>query len=325
MSLREELPVEPLSEEQWDRVEEAVFAELDSPSASLPPARTAGRESRWRLGAAVGLGLAVAAAAIVAWTVGDEATTAPNPSSSRIVTQGDATRVELGEVTLDVAPHTTVLTTGSDADGWLLTLQGGEVRASVPARAARPSFVVRAASVRVEVVGTVFSVSRDDGAVGVRVEEGAVTVTNEGQALRLREGESWRSAPEATARNVGSPTERLPPADAVEAAPTGDRESMEDSRGEPPPEQLGSRVLFQRAQRLEATAPERALRLYRQAARGSDGWAANALYAWGRLEIDLGHRDRGAATLRRYLERFPEGHNAADARELLARLGEAPR
>lgn len=74
---------------------------------------------------------------------------------------------------------------------------------------------------------------------------------------------------------------------------------------------------YEKAARLEATDPAAAIAIYRELARGKSPWAANALFAQARLELDRGHRREAARLLRAYLQRHPGGNNAADARALL--------
>jgi hypothetical protein len=97
------------------------------------------------------------------------------------------------------------------------------------------------------------------------------------------------------------------------ARPSGRREH------EPPP--LDREGLFERAASLEAADAALALTLYLSLASGEDDWAANALYAAARLEIDRGRHDAGAAHLAEYLARFPRGENVVDVRGLRRRIG----
>jgi len=101
-----------------------------------------------------------------------------------------------------------------------------------------------------------------------------------------------------------------------------------EASGEPPPpstspaqpEAVSRRALFESAARLESSRPAAALSQYGELARGTDPWAANALYAAGRLQMDRGMHEQARRTLGAYLERFPTGANAGDARDLLSRL-----
>ena len=79
---------------------------------------------------------------------------------------------------------------------------------------------------------------------------------------------------------------------------------------------------FEQAARLEAADPPQALRIYRSLARENGPWAENALYAAGRLELEHGQHARARQLLRRYLDRYPDGVNASDARSLLARTAD---
>jgi hypothetical protein len=97
--------------------------------------------------------------------------------------------------------------------------------------------------------------------------------------------------------------------------------------GAPPQAPAGStataideRALYERAARMEASRPQAALAIYDQLAAGRGPWAANALFAQARLELELGHRERARRLLASYLARHPGGANAEDARQLLDRL-----
>jgi TolA-binding protein len=78
--------------------------------------------------------------------------------------------------------------------------------------------------------------------------------------------------------------------------------------------------LFEEATALERSNPERAAELYGGLESGSDSWAQNALYARGRLQASRGNRAEARRLLELYLERFPNGSNAEDARAVLKRL-----
>jgi TolA-binding protein len=78
--------------------------------------------------------------------------------------------------------------------------------------------------------------------------------------------------------------------------------------------------VFEQATALERSDPARAARLYRTLEAGAGSWAQNALYARGRLEASRGNPGEARRLLEQYLERFPRGSNAEDARAVLRRL-----
>jgi FecR protein len=79
-------------------------------------------------------------------------------------------------------------------------------------------------------------------------------------------------------------------------------------------------AVFEQATALERSDPARASRLYRSLESGEGTWAQNALYARGRLAASRGNTGEARLLLERYLERFPRGSNAQDARAVLQRL-----
>jgi hypothetical protein len=86
-----------------------------------------------------------------------------------------------------------------------------------------------------------------------------------------------------------------------------------------PPKGRSVQVLFELAAQLEVRDPEAALRIYGELSSGreDDGWAASALFAAARLESERGHTQRAHDLATSYLQRFPRGPNADDARTLL--------
>lgn len=118
------------------------------------------------------------------------------------------------------------------------------------------------------------------------------------------------------ARAEREPESSVPPAHEGIGSPVRGDEPAARAAPVPVP---SSRERFESAAALERRDPDRALALYRELAAGSDAWAANALYAQARLELELGRRAAAKRLLAEYLRRFPRGPNAEDARELLAR------
>jgi len=171
---------------------ELDWAELEASLPEGPPVPEA-RASAWR----PRLLLAAAALAVVAgafaWSRGAESPEAiamveraEAPSGplkgdqlapgTAVATVGEGRTVEhLLRASWTLAPHSraTLVTSG---DVVLVRLEQGSLTARIVPSPRKESFVVEAADVRVAVHGTVFTVSLDERAVGVAVEEGKVLV-----------------------------------------------------------------------------------------------------------------------------------------------------
>jgi len=325
-------PVEPLSRPAWDRVESGLFARLDRGEHLLPSvdseARASSRSRRWAMAGAFAAAASVALFWRFAYTAADiepmapvavapiaAAPAAPAPEvrrhEARIVSTDAPTETTLGEAVITLAAHSDVGVAGSDGDGWLVRLDAGQVDCKVAPRRGRPPFVVQAGDTKVSVVGTRFTVTRSGSAARVSVTEGHVQVDSGDSHVLLGPGESWPSGEEA----------------APALAPSDDAGAEEPSRAEPKRGKKSAYVVapraqqrFERAARLEAKDPVAAIAIYQQLARGKGPWAANALYAQARLELERGRPKRAEPLLRRYLDRHPQGLNAADVRKLLAQI-----
>lgn len=306
--------VEPLSRAAWDRVEEQVFARLDR-GEHLQPSPTAPRAPRGGRVWAVA-GVFAAAASLLLWSRGTPSGTSEPQAAGTVpaaavaleqklsLSSGDTSRqAALAGAALVLAPHSTALASGSEESGWRVRLDGGQIDFAVEPRAGRPPFVVHAGDAEVSVVGTRFTVRRIGSSASVSVTEGRVKVAAGESQVLLGPGESWPSAPAA----LDSPPQREPKA-ATEGASSAAAEAQRR---------------FQRAVRLESTNPETALSIYRRLSRGAGPWAANALFAQARLELDLGRPRRAEPLLREYLRRHPGGVNVKDARELLEQAAPA--
>jgi hypothetical protein len=241
---------------------------------------------------------------------------------------------------------------GDDERGVNVMLEQGAVTCEVAPRRGRPPFVVDAGEVRVRVVGTRFTVTREGPGARVHVDHGAVEVTSHGAVVMLHDGESWPAArsTEAAAAPIAPPPDEIddtpapvasaPPLEVAPAPPRGAHRGKHGhapavappvatadapARATPPAQAADTAGpspddLFDTATRLERARPDRAEAIYRQLANGTSPWAANALFALARLEADRGNRAAARDLLDRYLARYPRGTNAADARALRDRL-----
>jgi hypothetical protein len=352
MSLRHKFEIEPLTDARLSKIKKSLFDRLDTedlmehgPSA-LPGA--GGRS--WMRVARVGFGMVAAAALVLAvasrWPASRHADSGVNPS--RIVTGTTESHLVVGDNAIDVSPNSALLASGDDEQGILLVLERGSVSCEVAPRRGRPPFVVQAGSARVRVVGTQFTVTRVEDGATVQVAHGTVEVSSGGATFLVREGEGWPPSSAAAAEEAESAA-RTPPAPAsagiasearVKAAlgPSLVRRLVPSTPANEasvaaPPTDLASRTpagapsaeptpqdLFEQATLSEKKDPAGASVLYERLESTSGPWAANALFAQGRLEADLGHAARARQILDAYLVRYPLGRNAADARTLLDRL-----
>ena len=148
------------------------------------------------------------------------------------------------------------------------------------------------------------------------MQHGAVEVESHGEKTLVAAGSSWPTPEHA--RNIdGTSPEDLPRAQvepSTHAAPSATVSAAH------PPSSPSPRERYDRAAAIEATHPDEALSIYRELAAGSDSWAMNALYAEARLELERGNKDSARKRFAEYLQRYPTGPNANDARELSAKL-----
>lgn len=322
--------VEPLAESSWNRIERAVFEQLDA-ERPAPREDAHARARRRRCLAFGGVAAAALAGAFALALIGRGA----RPETSRIVTAEAGSQVTYGEAALEVQPQSAVLISGSG------------VTCDIAPRHGRPPFTVQAGGVRVRVVGTRFSVTRAGDSARVSVEHGVVEVTEGGRVARLGAGERWPGPaahatapapvaprPEATrpvthtrAEHRARPTaaapatSHQPPATLqAPATPQAPRPSDPAPATTAPAPAPSAAARFEAAARLERRDPDAAAAAYARLADEGGPWAPNALYAAGRLAADRGRHGDARTLLERYLARHPRGANAEDARQLLLRL-----
>ena len=312
MDLRKKPEMEPLDEERWDRIEGRLFDRIDREGDHPLPQRSR---------PALAFVLAGAAAAAVLGLLSQSFNHTPVASMgpSRFVTHGDGSHIDLNGAALDVSPESALVVSGDDAHGMILVLDRGSVSCEVSPRGGRPPFIVQAGEVSVKVVGTHFTVRREGESASVQVDKGVVEVTARGELAVIRKGESW--PPRALAADppppVTAPAPPTLPRPATTTTTTTTATTTMTSGGpkSPTPEER-----YEAAAELEARRPDGSIAIYRELAKGDGPWAANALFAEGRLEADRGHRTEARQLLSDYLKRFPRGANADDARQLLQRL-----
>lgn len=328
---------------QIARVRVHVVPELDQADVERLVAASAGRRERRRLRRSLGLGLAIGAiSASALWLFargtllggGFSAVVAPAQGSSAARAEGTAAPPVPALASAQSMPRTwalsdqsraTALSPGTevvvedDAPGrTLLRLEQGRARFEVTRRAER-SFEVRAGSVTVSVIGTVFEVEVIADRIGVAVERGAVDVAWGVGRRRLLTGErGWfpplvlgdsevaQVSPPASKGSPAPALERDEPAARSQAGATSARELLAESdaartRGEP------------------ARGAELLRRILRE--HPNDARVPLAAFTLGRLLLnELGKPREAATTFHDLRVRAPRGEFAEDA---LAREVEA--
>jgi hypothetical protein len=331
--------VEPLSEQRWSKLERSLWSRLDR---EPPRVDTVPSPSRWRSHARASLlAAAVACALGVALLIGRvPAEQALVEQPSRITTGASPSHLALPGLSLSVEPQSAVIVGADTTQGLLIVMDRGSVVCQVARRPSDSPLIVQAGDARVRVLGTRFRVTRVQESARVEVQQGVVEVSARGRVVQVRAGETW--APEAIEAAPVVPVPSAEPTSREDERPNGSASANRAppasvrARNAPAPavrppetpatssslkEAVPSRqAVFERATLLERSEPQRAAELYRSIDSGSDSWAQNALYARGRLEASLGNRAEARRLLQRYLERFPRGHNAGDARAVLKRL-----
>ncbi len=313
MSDRRLLDVPPLSDVGRQRVRQAVFDRLDREVVVRPAAQPSRRRTALLATAAV-----AAAAAVALFLLrdrGGDRPTARAPSPSRITTGESPTQVAVGDARLTAGPHAALLVTESGDAGVQVLIERGRIEFAVAPRGERPPFVVLAADVRVEVIGTVFTVARDGDDVTVAVAKGVVRVTRGGEEVHVAAGQSW------PVEVSEPPAPREPEELTFEPQPARSARAKRKPHESPPsaqePSPPTSRERYDAAVAAEKTRPEDALATYRALAAEGGEWADNALFAEARLELDLGRKEAARRSLGAYLRRYPRGANAGLARALL--------
>lgn len=341
MKTLRQIEVEPLSEQRWAKIERAVLLSLKPETQNpveferLPRLGVVGY--RWWVIAAALTALCVTAVAALRLN-------APSVASppSRIITGAAASHLALSGVSLDIDPQSAVVVDNESRQGLLIVLDRGSIVCEAAPRSPDAPLIVQAGAMRVRVVGTRFSVTRVGDSAQVKVSHGTVEVSVLGHSRRVHAGEVWPSTlpaaePSADSEAVAGPVDSAAAAatgTASAVASTHARASSPQRRTAPEKSTVSSaeratdadqkrrsrQAVFEQAAALERSDPTRASDLYRSLEAGGDSWSRNALYARGRLSASRGNVGEARALLSRYLERFPRGSNAEDARTVLQRL-----
>jgi transmembrane sensor len=317
-------PVEPMSDVAWSRIERGLWLRIDAAGTTAGFDRAPPTPRRWWITAAP----IVAAAAIVAIVIGTRTGTqelAPIDEPARVVSGSASSSVSFGDAHVELDADSAVVMSHENGQPIVL-LERGAAWFTVAPRMQRPEFVVRAGDATVRVVGTRFHVARSRERIAVDVDHGLVDVRFRGGAVAVGANQHWSSdAPSSISAAAGTPPPIAPVASSESATSKPRSDPKPDAKADPKLDGTHAtdvdraRAEYDRLAALEPKAPLTALNGYLSLAQGTSRWADLALFAAARLAVD--QQDSRAKTLLfRYLQRFPNGANTTDAKQLLDRL-----
>ena len=330
MSTHHDDSIEPLTEAAWARIEQQIFARLAEQRVAAPassPQRARRVWLQWGLTAVAAVLLLAAGLRLRTELHTEMHTETQTAKTQRYTATTREQRIALPGVTVHLEPGSALETTLAGGATASCRLERGAAGFDVAPRRGLAPFVVMAAEVRVEVIGTVFRVVRVGSTAQVETRAGTVRVSARGQDTLVRAGERWPSAPSSAAAESASSAAIAAPVPAVDTrqtSSTGSSAARAPSTGSSAARAPGlaerQRARFEAAASAEATDHERALQGYEALSREQGPWASNALFALGRLELERRLFRAAERDLRSYLERYPRGPNVADARALLERM-----
>ena len=353
-------PIEPLSDIAWSRVERGLWAGLDTDDAPTPV-----RSRRWIWLVAPAMAVAAMIAIVLAThTTNTPTTTFFGDDPTQLVTEAAPSSLSIGDIHFTLDPYSAV-TMRHESDAPTATLERGAAWFTVAPRADRPAFTVVAGDTTVRVIGTRFRVSRSAEYVTVQVEHGRVDVRSHGIGAEVEAGQTWSSqTPSVVTTSIQTATAEVPAKNAAKPAskrvgpdastvdktvvelpsgrtlrrgttkPTGDKPAIVKATTDKPvtdtpvtpdkPVADPDKAEFNRLAALEPRDPTAAINGYIALSGRGPRWVEVGLYGAARLAADTGS-PRAKGLLEIYINRFPAGKNADDARVLLARIKGASR
>lgn len=305
-----------------ERVEKKLFAQLaavelaERVDAVLPPPRKS--RMPYVMGVAA---LAAAVLALVLFMRRDEAPVREVATPSRVVTPvGGESRFFVGDAVIDAKSDTSVEVQHGEDGAITLVLDRGAVDCDVEPRHGRPPFRVIAGDVKVEVVGTRFTVTRTPGP-RVDVARGKVKVTSQAGTTLVEAGESWPTVTADVRPETDEPVvdeekddETVAPAPVAQPKPAPVKQKPVAA---PQTDEELAQASYRVAQKYETSDPAKAAQLYRAIAtdkKTNATLAATALVSLAQVQLD-GLREPAAAlaTIDEHIKRFPKATSAEEA------------
>jgi hypothetical protein len=308
------VPVEPLSEGRWDRIERRIEEERAMPPVVLRPWPRRLAISTAMVGAALAGMIAVIALRPAAPARPTSLHDLPDPPAATgtpmvITTPTSAgTSLHVGDAEVQVAPDSAIAVRRTDDGTITIELAHGGVDCDVTPRPNRPPFYVIASDVTVTVVGTRFTVERDAD-VRVAVTRGHVRVRSPRGEQAIAEGQSWAQSTNVVAivGPTGAPASPTLASLHHDAGPAAITSAADPDL--PPLDADAPRPDLASADKLLTTNPRAAAAAYHAiaSAGANDADAELALWHFALLEQDAGKVDASIAAVADYEHRFPNG------------------
>jgi len=299
----------PANDARRDRIERDVFAQLGA-------IRTATRtdeivafkpKARWTPWlATAGVAVAATIAVVMLWKRPTAVVAQQPPTQIETQTGG---RFTYGDAVIDAGRDTKAFASTA-ADGTItVDLDRGSVDCDVEPRPGRATFRVVAGDVRVEVIGTRFTVTRRASGVRVDVTRGKVKVRDINGEYLVATGETWPSslAGSDVPDDAGTPEEselEMP------EMPVGTHKPAKHTAAAPPRDP--SEAAYKQAVLLMNSDVTSAERAFQTLVKGNGRPARGALVWLSEIESDRGHTDAALAYLAEHDRRFPNSSEAED-------------
>lgn len=198
------IPVEPLSDQRWARLQLSLFTRYERERAATNAAATQRSERRLPLYVLLASATAAVMLAVVVH-LAFQSTESPLQRPSHIATGTAASQLVLPGLSLEVRPGSAVVVGTETKEGLLIVVQRGGIACEVAPRNAGSPLMVQAGATRVRVMGTRFTVARDGKRVLVQVGRGSVEVSEHGRTWQVNAGQSWSTPVAAPGVNGQAP------------------------------------------------------------------------------------------------------------------------
>jgi transmembrane sensor len=301
----------PANDARRDRIERDVFAQLGAIRTAtrtdeIVAFKAKARWTPWLATASVAVAATIAVVMLWKRPAGPPVTGPQSPMEWKAPDGGTFT---YGDAVMVAGKDTKVLASTAPDGTITLDLDRGSVDCDVEPRPGRAPFRVVAGDVRVEVIGTRFTVSRKASGVRVDVTRGKVKVRDQNGEYLVAAGETW---PASLAAGSDIPDDAGTPEESeleMPEMPVGSHKAAKRTATPRDP----SEAAYKQAMVLMTSDIPAAERAFQTLAKGNNRAARGALVWLSDIESDRGHTDAAIGYLDEHDRRFP---NSTEAEEV---------